>query len=666
MNNSYNLWPVILIPYNLPPWLVMKDPFSLMSLLIPGESQPGIDIDVYMRPLVDELNDLWTNGALTYDAYTNETFRMPATLLWTIHDWPAFVRRGTLTIDVPEDHPERRKSRAYNGKIKKQKRSLELPTEKTQDQLDNVTGIDGKNKDTYKARLDLEDMGIRKKQWLTQRPDGSYVKPRAIFSLTPAEREGFFEFLKTVKYPNGYAENISKSVNARNGRLTGLKSHDYHVLIQRIIPIGMRGYVDKEISTTLFELGNFFQDLCSRTLRRSELEKLEECIIQILCKLEKIFPLAFFDVMIHLAVHLPREAILGGPVQYRWMYPIERFLGALRKYVTNQARPKGSIAEAYIVKECITFCSMYVDGIKTVHNRPEQNEDRGERQQGLTVFAEIARLIGLITRDAEMSQEIRDIAHWFVLYNSPEIEKEHKNLLQTQAGHDITHIQRQEFPKWFKERINRLKMEESLEATDELWSLANGPNLLVEEYSGRLHDFYGHLCKVLEFDYICGKKVVLFQCEWYNTGNTGRNRTIQFDTYCISIDVTSRWYQSDPFILPSQAKQVFYLNDTKLGEPWNVVQRVQHRCVFDVPDTSDGELLDPLENNDVFQQENITDVVPIGIDPIVRYCRDDVEFNVISEVGSSDAIMEENRDDEGDEEHSIPNVDMDPDMDYDM
>ena len=38
MNNFYNLWPVILIPYNLPPWLAMKDPFFMMSLLIPGES----------------------------------------------------------------------------------------------------------------------------------------------------------------------------------------------------------------------------------------------------------------------------------------------------------------------------------------------------------------------------------------------------------------------------------------------------------------------------------------------------------------------------------------------------------------------------------------------------------------------------------------------------
>ena len=74
----------------------------------------------------------------------------------------------------------------------------------------------------------------------------------------------------------------------------------------------------------LFELDNFFQDLCSRTLKRSELEKLEERIVLILCKLERFLLPAFFDVMVHLAVHLPREAILGSPVQYQWMYPIER------------------------------------------------------------------------------------------------------------------------------------------------------------------------------------------------------------------------------------------------------------------------------------------------------------------------------------------------------
>ena len=91
---------------------------------------------------------------------------------------------------------------------------------------------------------------------------------------------------------------------------------------KRFIIIG--GFAHKDISILLFELSSFFQDLCSRTLKRSELEKLEERIVLILCKLERFFPPAFFDVMVHLAVHLPREAILGGPVQYRWMYPIER------------------------------------------------------------------------------------------------------------------------------------------------------------------------------------------------------------------------------------------------------------------------------------------------------------------------------------------------------
>ena len=90
MNNSYSMWPVILIPYNLPPWLVMKEPFFMLSLLIPGPHQPGNEIDVYMRPLVDELKESWQDGALTYDASSGMKFQMHAALLWTIHDYPRF------------------------------------------------------------------------------------------------------------------------------------------------------------------------------------------------------------------------------------------------------------------------------------------------------------------------------------------------------------------------------------------------------------------------------------------------------------------------------------------------------------------------------------------------------------------------------------------------
>ena len=150
------------------------------------------------------------------------------------------------------------------------------------------------------------------------------MKPRASYTLDPKPKDGFFEFLKSIKYPDDYAANLSRCVTSKNGKLSGMKSHDYHVLLQRLLPVGLRGYVDKELSTTLFEFGRFFQDLCSKTLKQSELKILEERGVLILCKLEKIFPPSFFDVMVHLVVHLPREAMLGGPVQYRWMYPIER------------------------------------------------------------------------------------------------------------------------------------------------------------------------------------------------------------------------------------------------------------------------------------------------------------------------------------------------------
>ena len=47
--------------------------------------------------------------------------------------------------------------------------------------------------------------------------------------------------------------------------------------------------------------------MCVRMIRISDLDRLQSDIIIILCKLERIFSLAFFSVMVHLAVHLPYE-----------------------------------------------------------------------------------------------------------------------------------------------------------------------------------------------------------------------------------------------------------------------------------------------------------------------------------------------------------------------
>ena len=136
----------------------------------------------------------------------------------------------------------------------------------------------------------------------------------------------YCKFLKSVKFLDGYATNLSRNVSINDGKISGLKSHDCHVLLQKLLPIAIRPYFNKDLCTTLVELCSFLQKLCAKTLYVNDLEKLEEGIVLILCKLERIFPPAFFDVMVHLMVHLPREAKLARAVSYRWMYPFERYI----------------------------------------------------------------------------------------------------------------------------------------------------------------------------------------------------------------------------------------------------------------------------------------------------------------------------------------------------
>jgi len=80
------------------------------------------------------------------------------------------------------------------------------------------------------------------------------------------------------------------------------------------MPAGLRGLVRQDVYEAIAELGDFFRELCSRNLKIDVVKGLKEKIPVILCKLEKIFPPAFFDVMVHLVVHLPDEALLRGPV----------------------------------------------------------------------------------------------------------------------------------------------------------------------------------------------------------------------------------------------------------------------------------------------------------------------------------------------------------------
>ena len=85
----YSMRPVVLTTYNLTLWLCMKESYLMLMLLIPGPSSPGKDIHVLLCPLVDELNELWSEQVVVRDSMTAKNFKLRATLLWTTNDFPA-------------------------------------------------------------------------------------------------------------------------------------------------------------------------------------------------------------------------------------------------------------------------------------------------------------------------------------------------------------------------------------------------------------------------------------------------------------------------------------------------------------------------------------------------------------------------------------------------
>ena len=107
-------------------------------------------------------------------------------------------------------------------------------------------------------------------------------------------------------------------------KLIGLKSHDCHIFMERLISIALKLVLPNFVWSAITELSNFLCDICSIVLKESHMEKLERDIPIIICNLEMIFPPSFFNSMKHLLVHLPYEAKVACPVQFRWMYPFER------------------------------------------------------------------------------------------------------------------------------------------------------------------------------------------------------------------------------------------------------------------------------------------------------------------------------------------------------
>jgi hypothetical protein len=186
-----------------------------------------------------------------------------------------------------------------------------------------ILDVPGKSKDNLKARKDLKDL-CRRPELEPDEEENRY--PKACYTLDRHEKQVLLEWLKTVKFPDGYVSNLSRCIDLVKLRLFGMKSHDCHVFMQRLLPVAFRAFLEDKVWEPIAQLSAFFRDLTCYELKSEVVMNLHKEIPIILCKLERIFPPGFFDSMEHLPIHLPREASICGPVQYRWMYPFERYV----------------------------------------------------------------------------------------------------------------------------------------------------------------------------------------------------------------------------------------------------------------------------------------------------------------------------------------------------
>ena len=138
--------------------------------------------------------------------------------------------------------------------------------------------LDGKIKDNLKARQDLKDMGIRSELHLEKIGNDQTRMPHACYHMNASENDGFLQVLKDVRVADRYSSNISRCVKLKEHKISGMKSHDNHILMQQLFLIAIRGSLPPEVSRPLIDLSCFIKEICSKVSNVDELTALEKRI----------------------------------------------------------------------------------------------------------------------------------------------------------------------------------------------------------------------------------------------------------------------------------------------------------------------------------------------------------------------------------------------------
>jgi hypothetical protein len=112
--------------------------------------------------------------------------------------------------------------------------------------------------------------------------------PAACHTMSMEDKENFLKVLRNVRVPDGYASNISRCVRLKERTISGLKSHDSHILMQQVLPIVLCQSLPDKVVRPLVELFAFFKGICSTQLTQDDMDRLQGDVCTTLCKLEQV------------------------------------------------------------------------------------------------------------------------------------------------------------------------------------------------------------------------------------------------------------------------------------------------------------------------------------------------------------------------------------------
>jgi hypothetical protein len=128
----------------------------------------------------------------------------------------------------------------------------------------------------------------------------------------------------------------------------------------QLLPVALRGILPPHVRLATMKLCAFLNAISQKAINPFDLATLQNNVVQCLVNFELVFPPSFFDIMTHLLVHLVKEINILCPMFLHNMFPLERFMGVLKKYVHQRGWPEGSIAKGYGTEEVIELCVDFI------------------------------------------------------------------------------------------------------------------------------------------------------------------------------------------------------------------------------------------------------------------------------------------------------------------